>query len=52
MFYTQIVNYGGIPFELKIPNQETIDAINENVDHMQEFDSVEDMMNHLHHSYE
>ena len=33
MFYAQIVNYGGIPFELKIPNQETIDAINEDEDH-------------------
>ena len=26
MFYTQVVMYGGIPFEVKIPNEELIQA--------------------------
>ncbi len=29
LFYTQVVQQGGIPLELKVPNDETIDAINE-----------------------
>lgn len=29
LFYTQVTNYRGIPFSLKIPNEETLKAIEE-----------------------
>ena len=41
MFYTQIVRHRGIPFELKVPNVETIHALNEDVSNQPTFHSVE-----------
>jgi len=32
MFYAQIVSHRGIPFELKVPNEETIAAVEELMD--------------------
>ena len=31
MFYTQIVRQRGIPFELKVPNEETVQALTEDI---------------------
>jgi len=28
MFYRQIIAHGGLPFELRIPNKKTLDAMN------------------------
>ena len=44
MFYTQIVRQRGIPFELKIPNEETLQALNEDVSNHKAYDSVEALM--------
>ena len=41
MFYSQIVRQGGIPFELKIPNEETVAALNEDVSEQKTFHSAE-----------
>lgn len=47
MFYTQIVRQGGIPFELKVPNEETIAALEEDVSGKKTFHSVEALMEEL-----
>ena len=44
MFYTQIVQHRGIPFPLKVPNAETIKALNEYVSNQPAFHSVEALM--------
>ena len=44
MFYTQIVRQRGIPFELKLPNAETVQALNEDLSDQPAFDSVEALM--------
>ena len=44
MFYTQIVRHQGIPFELKLPNAETIQALNEDVSNQPAFQSVSALM--------
>lgn len=37
MFYTQIVHQRGIPLELKIPNDETLAAMNEDLNNAKRF---------------
>ena len=44
MFYTQIVRHRGIPFELKLPNAETVQALNEDVSKQPAFHSVAELM--------
>ena len=44
MFYTQIVRHRGIPFELKLPNAETVRALNEDVSKQPAFHSVAELM--------
>ena len=44
MFYTQIVKQRGIPFELKVPNEATIQALEEDVSNNKAFSSVKALM--------
>ncbi len=52
LFYTQLVRQRGMPIELKVPNQETLAAMNELKDlqyrsKTQKFKSVADLMGDL-----
>jgi len=52
MFYSQIVKHRGIPFELKIPNEETIAAVEELISpksrkNAESFSSIEGLMSDL-----
>ena len=47
IFLTSSINYGGIPFEVKIPNEETIKAIEESekdVNMSKEYDNVDELI--------
>ena len=49
LFYRQIIMHQGLPFEVKIPNRETIEAMEELNDpearkHLVAFSSVDDML--------
>jgi len=48
MFYKQIVRQRGYPFELKVPNAETIAAMNEDLSNSRRYESVEALMDDLH----
>jgi len=41
MFYTQIIRQRGLPLELKIPNDETIAAMNENLSNAKRYNSAQ-----------
>jgi len=43
MFYTQIVRQRGLPLELKIPNEETLEALNEDLTNAKSYDSAAEM---------
>jgi DNA-damage-inducible protein J len=43
MFYTQIVQQRGIPFELKIPNEATIEALNEDITNAKRYTNLDTM---------
>jgi DNA-damage-inducible protein J len=45
LFLKQVINYKGIPFELRLPNQETLNAIDdiENSRDLESADSSEEM---------
>jgi DNA-damage-inducible protein J len=45
MFYTQITLQNGLPFEVKIPNEETEDALRDSREgkNLERFDSVEEL---------
>lgn len=43
LFYTQIINQNGIPFELKVPNAETRAALAENMSDAPAFGTVEEL---------
>jgi len=47
MFYHQVVMHKWLPFEAKVPNKETIKAINEDLVSATRFSSVNDLMNDL-----
>ena len=48
MYYRQIAINKGIPFELKIPNKETIDALNEiKKTKLREYDNFDDYLNDI-----
>lgn len=48
LFYTQIIRHKGIPLEIKVPNQETIQALEENIVSAPRFKNIEDLMKDLH----
>ena len=43
MFYTQIVRQRGIPFELKVPNEETVQALNEDITNAKRYTNLDVM---------
>ncbi len=43
LFYAQIVKHRGIPFELKIPNDETLAAMQEDLSNSQAYTSVDEL---------
>ncbi len=43
MFYTQIVRQGGIPFELKIPNEKTVAALHEDISKAKRYTNLDNM---------
>lgn len=47
MFYTQIAERKEFPLELKSPNQETIDALNEDISDYKRYSSVDELMLNL-----
>ena len=47
MFYAQLVLHGGLPFDVKIPNAETLAALNEDLSAATRFDTVSDLMRDL-----
>ena len=47
MFYKQIVRQRGLPFETRIPNEETIKAMQEDLSSKKGFSSVEELMKDL-----
>lgn len=47
-FYAQIVHVRGIPFDLKLPNQETIAAMKElDSGQLKTYDSMQDLWNEI-----
>lgn len=47
MFYSQIVSQGGIPFELKIPNAETMAALTEDTRQEKHYTNIDEMFRDL-----
>lgn len=47
MFYKQIVRQRGLPFETRIPNEETIKAMQEDLSSKKGFSSAEELMKDL-----
>ena len=49
MFYAQVKMRGGIPFEVTIPNQDTLDAMKESSEpnRLEEYDSFGDLRKEL-----
>jgi len=47
MFYTQLVRQRDLPFSTKIPNKQTIKALNEDLSEKPKFSSVEALMEDL-----
>ncbi|MCP3852769.1 MAG: type II toxin-antitoxin system RelB/DinJ family antitoxin [Gammaproteobacteria bacterium] len=43
IFFHQVIAFKGLPFDVRIPNQETIDALNEPRGNMKTFDTVEEL---------
>ena len=48
LFYRQIVRQRGLPFETRMPNDETIEALNEDLSEQRRFSSIEALMDDLH----
>ena len=48
LFYTQIIHHKGIPFDIKIPNQTTLQALSEDISTAERFESIDDLMKDLH----
>ena len=48
MFYKQIVRQRGLPFATRIPNDETIKALNEDLSGQKRFSSIKELMDDLH----
>ena len=48
LFYKQIVRQRGLPLSTRMPNDETIEALNEDLSEQRRFSSVEALMDDLH----
>ena len=48
LFYKQIVRQRGLPFAARIPNDETIKVLNEDLSKQKRFSSIEELMGDLH----
>ena len=48
LFYRQIVRQHGLPLATKMPNDETIEALNEDLSEQRRFSSIEALMDDLH----
>ena len=48
LFYRQIVRQRGLPFAIRMPNDETIEALNEDLSEQRRFSSIEALMEDLH----
>ena len=48
LFYRQIVRQRGLPLATKMPNDETIEALNEDLSEQRRFSSIEALMDDLH----
>ena len=48
LFYRQIVRQRGWPFASRMPNDETIEALNEDLSEQRRFCSIEALMDDLH----
>ena len=48
LFYKQIVRQHGLPFAIRMPNDETIEALNEDLSEQRRFSSIEALMDDLH----
>ena len=48
LFYRQIVRQRGLPFASRMPNDETIEALNEDLSEQRRFSSIEALMDDLH----
>jgi DNA-damage-inducible protein J len=47
LLYNQIILRQGIPFEIKVPNAETIAAMNEDISDEKRYESVDEMFEDL-----
>jgi DNA-damage-inducible protein J len=50
LFYRQMILQHGLPFEIKIPSEEALEAIRRSREweHLPKYDSLEDLMSDLH----
>ena len=48
LFYRQIVRQRGLPLAIRMPNDETIEALNEDLSEQRRFSSTEALMDDLH----
>ena len=48
LFYRQIVRQRGLPLAISMPNDETIEALNEDLSEQRRFSSIEALMDDLH----
>lgn len=42
LFYSQVTLHHGLPFEVKVPNEETIESFNEDISSLPKYSSVDD----------
>ena len=47
LFYRQIVRQRGLPLAIRMPNDETIEALNEDLSEQRRFSSIEALMDDL-----
>jgi len=47
MFVKQLIHQRGLPFDVKIPNKETVDAMSENLNGAKRYDSAESIIGDL-----
>ena len=47
MFVKQLIQLKGLPFDVKLPNQKTIDAMNEDYSKIKSFDNVDEMVEEI-----
>ena len=48
LFYRQIFRQRGLPFASRMPNDETVEALNEDLSEQRRFSSIEALMDDLH----